>query len=128
MLVGLAPMAAYRTLNLPAVENLAALARGPRNGPIFAGLFRGAVQAAGIGVRVFDPIETRREHLMIGAAPKGECIDDPELAAWLFGRSWLAEQGPWAHRFTIWRAGGRPARAWLLPFDGLDDPGVLDDW
>jgi hypothetical protein len=128
MLVGLAPISAYRTLNLPAVEELGALTRGPWTGPLFEPLFRGAVRASGTGVRVLDPIENRKDHILRGPQQHGELIDDPELAAWLFGRAWVAAQGPWARTFLIWHAQDPPARAWLVAFDDLPDSSTLDDW
>jgi hypothetical protein len=128
MLVGLAPISAYRTLNLPAVEELAALTRGPWSGPLFEPLFQSAVRATGTGIRVLDPLENRKDHVLKDARQHGETIDDPELAAWLFGRSWVAAQGPWARTFKIWRPDVQPARAWLLSRDDFPDSGVLDEW
>jgi hypothetical protein len=128
MLVGLAPISAYRTLNLPAAEELSALATGPWSGPVFEPLFRGAVRATGAGVRVLDPIENRKDHILRAKEQHGELIDDPELAAWLFGREWVAAQGGWARTFLIWRPQAPPTRAWLVPLDELPDSGVLDDW
>ncbi len=128
MLVGLAPIAAYRTLNLPAVEDIGRMARGPRTGPIVAEQTRNAVRATGVGVRVFDPIEVRREQILAGTRPSGEPIVNPALASWIFGRSWVDEQGSWAHQFTIWRPAGQPARAWFLPAAAVKDSSVLDHW
>ena len=55
MLVGQAPISAYRTLDLPAVPELTSLAHGPMSAPAIEPLVRGALRATGTGVRVLDP-------------------------------------------------------------------------
>ena len=128
MLIGLAPISAYRTLDLPAVPELTALAHGPMTAPTIEPLVRGALRAAGTGVRVLDPIENRREHLLGRKLEVHETIEDPALASWLFGESWLSELGPWARTFAIWRAPAPPVRAWVLPLELVPDPDALDNW
>jgi hypothetical protein len=55
-------------------------------------------------------------------------IDDPALACWLFGRSWIDEHGSWSSRFRIVRPVEEPHRAWLLPLTAVTSPAMLDDW
>ena len=64
MLVGLAPLAAYRTLDLPVVPELTSLTRGPMTAPAIAPLVTAALSATGTGLRVFDPAEIRREQVL----------------------------------------------------------------
>ncbi|WP_337173881.1 hypothetical protein [Paludisphaera sp.] len=87
MAAGLAPVRAYRTLDLPAMVGLSALAAGPIDGD----LAPRAMRAVGAGLRVLDPIEVAAMKLR-GVSPPGpvETIRDPELARWLFGPDWNA--------------------------------------
>ena len=64
MIAGLAPISAYRTLDLPAVGSLTALAMGPLNDPRIEAEVRAALRATGTGVRLFDPVENREEQVL----------------------------------------------------------------
>ena len=127
MLVGLAPLAAYRTLDLPAIPELTSLTRAPTTAPTIAPFDMAAFRATGTGLRVFDPVENRREQLLGRGSIAKEKIDDPALATWLFGASWVAEHGSWARTFSIWSAENTPVRAWLLPLDSIDNPVKLEE-
>jgi hypothetical protein len=127
MLAGLAPLAAYRTLDLPAVPELTSLTRAPTTAPTIAPLVTAAFRATGTGLRVFDPADNRREQLLGRGSIAKEKIEDPALATWLFGASWVAEHGSWARTFSIWRAETNPIRAWLVPFDSIADPVTLEE-
>jgi len=127
MLVGLAPLAAYRTLDLPAIPELTALTRAPTTAPSIAPLVTAAFRATGTGLRVFDPVENRREQLLGRGSIAKEKIDDPTLASWLFGASWVEQHGAWARTFSIWCAENPPVRAWLLPMDEIEDPVRLEE-
>jgi len=128
MLIGLAPISAYRTLDLPAVASLTVLAQQPLSGPVFEPLVRRALRATGTGTRVFDPIENRTEHVLLRAEESREEIVDPALAGWLFEQQWAAEQSNWVRTFRVLECGEDTARAWLVRFDGVSDPGVFDAW
>jgi hypothetical protein len=151
MLVGLAPILAYRTLDLPAVPELTQLTRGPLSAPaieqivldamratgtglrvfdpVESGPARGALRATGTGLRVSDPVENRVDHVLKRVGGPRETIEDPALARWLFGSSWVNEQGPWARTFTVWHSEKRPVRAWLVTCSGsFSDVSVLEDW
>ena len=132
MLVGLEPVAAYRTLDLPALEPLNHLARerlGPEGFP--AGV-RQAVRAAGVGVRVLDPVETAIDRWLArskGSKDEPETVDDPILAGWIFGRNWRTEQGAWSSsRFRILHPESDPHRAWFLPLTAVSRPAMLEIW
>ncbi len=127
MLAGLAPLAAYRTLDLPVVPELTSLTRGPMTAPAIAPLVTAALGATGTRLRVFDPVENRREQLLGRRIMTGEKIDDPTLAAWLFGSSLVADHGSWARTFSIWCAENHPARAWLLPLDSVENAADLEE-
>jgi hypothetical protein len=127
MLVGLAPLAAYRTLDLPAIPELTSLTRAPTTAPTIAPLVTAAFRATGTGLRVFDPVDNRREQMLGRGSIAHEKIEDSALATWLFGASWVADHGSWARTFSIWRAENTPVRAWLLPLDSIMDPVRLEE-
>jgi hypothetical protein len=128
MLEGVAPITAYRTLNLPAVDSLTMMARSPMSGPMFEPIVRAALQATGTRLRIFHPVENRVGHLLRRPELPGEAIDDPALARWLYGASWASEQGDWVNRFLVWRCDEPAAKAWFLPLTDADDESMLDDW
>lgn len=128
MAAGLAPVQAYRTLDLPAMVGLSAMARGPLDpGPNLDATLR-AMRAVGAGLRVLDPIEVAAMRLR-GATPPGEVetIRDPELARWMFGPDW-GEGGVAPIDFQVVRTADAP-RAWRISgrvpeaFDG--DPRLV---
>ncbi|WP_165249726.1 hypothetical protein [Paludisphaera soli] len=125
MAAGLAPVQAYRTLDLPALTALGALARTPLDGPGGETALR-AMRATGAGLRVLDPLEA-------GSRPPGEVetIADPNLARWLLGPDWNPDRRPAADAFRIVRPPGDAPRAWLaagdVPEESNGDPRpVLD--
>jgi hypothetical protein len=127
ILVGTAPISAYRTMNLPAVESLTRLAQDPVIGP-FEPMVRAALRATGTRLRIFHPVEIRLARLRARTELPGEPIDDPALARWIYGASWASEQGDWVNRFLVWRVDDRPARAWFLPLTDGEEPSILDGW
>ena len=129
MRVGLAPISAYHTLDLPVVGSLNVLAMGsPSDRAAWQGSSGGTART-GSGVRLFDPIENRADELLKRARNDREVIDDPALASLLFGASWVAEQGPWARKFSMWRPEVPAARAWFLPGRlDLNEAAIADDW
>jgi len=129
MLVGLAPISAYRTLDLPAVPSLTALAQELLGDPRYESDVLGAMRATGTGLRLIDPFENRwLKQVQRRTVLARDTIEDPALASWLLDASWLAKQGPWARKFTIWRSQEPPARAWLVRESEVLEPGVLDEW
>jgi len=131
MLVGLEPVAAYRTLDLPALEPLNRLARDPLGPEPYRAEVRQALRAAGVGVRVLDPRETAIDRWLTrskGSKNQPDLIDDPVLAGWLFGPDWSSEQGAWASRFRILHPEPDPHRAWFLPLTAVSRPAMLENW
>jgi hypothetical protein len=131
MIAGLEPISAYRTLDLPALEPFNLLARGPLHVESMHGSVRKAMRAAGVGVRVLEPAEVALEELPSRKGTReaeGETLDDPALAGWLFGSSWVASQGPWSSRFRVFRADPRPHAAWFVPLTAANPPAMLDVW
>jgi hypothetical protein len=131
MLVGLGPVSAYRTLDLPALVPLSALAQAPLSDPKYRGLVLKATRAVGAGVRVLDPIEVAAESRQSGPAPLDQnstAIDDPALAGWIHGPSWAREQGSWAVRFRVIHPVAAPVRAWFVPLTAIARPEMLDSW
>jgi hypothetical protein len=112
MAAGLAPVQAYRTLDLPAMTGLSALARGPLDSDLGRDLVPRAMRAVGAGLRVLDPVEVVAMKLQ-GSSPPGlvETIRDSELACWLFGPDWNERVAP--VDFQIVRAADAP-RAWRV--------------
>src|SRR5262249_21671825 len=117
MLVGIEPISAYRTLDLPALEPLTMLAHESLCADPAHSAVRKAMRACGVGVRVLDPISTAREKQsrQSSATRDQPAIDDPVLAGWLYERDWLALQGAWASRFRVLHTEPAPSRAWFLP-------------
>ena len=131
MLVGLEPVVAYRTLDLPALEPLNQLARGPLGPKPFRAGVRKAMRAAGVGVRVLDPVETAIERWLArskGSKDEPETVDDPILAGWLFGPEWRSEQGAWSSQFRILHPESDPHRAWFIPLTAVSRPAMLESW
>jgi hypothetical protein len=128
ILVGKAPISAYRTLNLPALDYLTHLAQRPMSDPQYEPSIRAALRATGTRLRVFHPVENRLAHLLKRSDLPGEPIDDPALARWLYGATWAAEQGDWVNRFLVWRRDQPAAKAWFLPLTDDDDESILDEW
>jgi hypothetical protein len=107
MLVGSAPIAAYRTLDLPTLTGLTALAEGPPAALETAA----ALEAAGVGVRVVQGGERSPPSGWKALAP----IDDPALLGWITGADWVRALGDRApKRFLVQDPGAEPARAWFV--------------
>jgi hypothetical protein len=100
MAAGAAPLRAYRTLDLPTLVPLVALA-GSGADPALADR---AATAAGAGARIDEA----------GRDPRAEAIDDPALASWSLGAAWVSGH-PASRRFALRWLDGPAARAWLLP-------------
>jgi hypothetical protein len=132
MAAGLAPVQAYRTLDLPALASLTSLVRAPLDpGPQRDTAFR-AMRAAGVGLRVLDPSEASG-HRIQGAADLQkratlETFSDPALARWLFGASWNPEHRPEADAFMILKPSEPAARAWFLPSTAVPSADLFDRW
>jgi len=125
---GAAPVAAYRTLNLPAVDSLTALARSLAVAPSERYGSIAALSAVGAGIRIYDPLELRTLELLKRDPGPLEYVDDPALASWLMGRDWVLQQGNWARRFGIARTASPPVRAWFLPASAQVDRTILESW
>ncbi len=124
-----APILAYRTLSLPAADSLATVAQGLMGSSMHEPITRAALWATGTRLRIFHPLEIRLARMARLPALPGEPVDDPALARWIYGASWVAEQeGEWINRFLVWRCNDRPARAWFLPLTSKTDQSILDDW
>jgi len=131
MLVGLEPVAAYRTLDLPALEPLNQLALDDLGPEPYRFEVRKAMRAAGVGVRVLDPRETAMDRRLTrskGIKDEPEVVDDPILAGWIFGPEWRSEQGAWSSRFRILHPEPDPHRAWFLPLTAVSRPAMLENW
>ena len=130
MAVGLAPVQAYRTLDLPALPALTALVRGPvAPGPQRETTFR-AMRASGVGLRVLDPTEAFGLRLQgpTDLLPKAtvETLNDPVLARWLFGADWNPEHRPEADAFGVLKTSETAARAWFIPATVAPNAAVFD--
>jgi hypothetical protein len=132
MVAGVAPIAAYRTLDLPALTSLTRLAQSPvgLGGDSDAAIVS-ALRAAGASARVFEPIEARQTpaaDARLPGWPARETIEDPALAGWLHGADWVAQQGPWAARFLVWHPGGSGTLAWLVPLTSTRTMEIVRSW
>src|SRR5262249_33455225 len=95
MAVGLAPISAYRTLDLPRPRAPELLARNGGLNPF--------ALAGGGG------------HGALGRDAPGEPVDDPELVGGLYGQAWGAAGGAGQPTLRIEERDGPPPRTWLLP-------------
>ncbi|MDR3622016.1 MAG: hypothetical protein P4L85_21885 [Paludisphaera borealis] len=132
MAAGLAPVQAYRTLDLPALPALTSLARGPLDpGPQGEIAFR-AMRATGVGLRVLDPTEASglRRRGATDFQPRAtlETLSDPVLARWLLGANWNPEHRAEADEFMILKPSDPAARAWFLPSTAVPKSDIFDDW
>jgi hypothetical protein len=111
---GLAPVLAYRTLDLPVPGAIVeSLRRIPPAGPDFSRDLMGPLKSVGARARVLLPDEFLEPP---GPEREGrwEFVDDPVLMGWLRGPRWVDLYGPnssrflvaWApdHRLAAWRA------------------------
>jgi hypothetical protein len=113
MVAGAAPIAYFRTLDLPVLRELTKRAEQP---PVESRLAYGvplALSAAGAEVQVART--TGREYRQVRGV---EIVDDPALAGWMWGSAWVATR-PDLAKFALWRPGLPTSRAWLLPPGGL---------
>jgi hypothetical protein len=128
ILAGQSPILAYRTLNLPAVEAVTGAAQSSMGDPRLEPIVRAALRATGTRLRIFHPVENRVRQLLRRPELPGEPIDDPALARWLYGASWVSEQGDWVNRFHIWNCNEFAAKAWFLPLTDGNEEFMLDNW
>jgi hypothetical protein len=110
MVAGVAPLSAYRTLDLPAMSDLTNLAERPvSNDQVIE-----ALRATGVGVRVDETIAAD----LAGSYRGWEClgdVDDSTLLGWLNGDDLVRLMGGRAPTtFSIWRPTSEPARAWFV--------------
>jgi hypothetical protein len=115
MVAGVAPVSAYRTLDLPSPVGLLAIARGPVDDPRAID----ARKVAGVGLRVVDLIELSPMPNQARTVPGEtfEMIKDPTLAGWLLGED-LARLAN-VNDYAILKTSNPTARAWVLPMHGL---------
>ena len=120
MVAGVAPVSAYRTLDLPIAVGLTRLAERPAR-PI-AG--ESALRAIGAGVRVFEAGEATG----LEGWDRLTVVDDPTLLGWLLGADWVRSLGERAPTtFTIRSPPAEPARAWFVSAGVADLAKVGDD-
>jgi hypothetical protein len=128
MIAGIAPISAYRTLTLPAVESLTAMTRPHLSDPRVEPLVQQALRATGLSLRIFDPIENRLEHLLHRQTDPRESIEDPTMARWIYGANWTDQQADWAKTFTIWKSKLSATRAWQIPITDASAPILEHPW
>ena len=125
MLVGLAPISAYRTLNLPAVEALDQSAHmGPMSGPVFEPMVRAALRATGTGLRIFSPDGEPDRITSCGGPNSPARRSRIRPWPWLYGTSWAAEQGDWVQPVLVWRSRRAAGQGLVPPLDRatIDEP------
>ena len=116
MLVGQAPISAYRTLDLPAVPELTVAAHGPMGVPAIEPLVRRALRATGTGLRVLDPIENRNGpragHVRASLAKRSRT---PRWRDGSSAQSWVADLGSMGSNILDMAAprSRLPAPGWL---------------
>ena len=88
------------------------------------------MRAAGVAVRVLDPVETAYDRRLARSKEEDEpeTINDPALAGWIFGPDWSSAQGARSARFRIIHPEADPHRAWFLPLTAIKRPAMLETW
>jgi len=134
MIAGLAPVSAYRTMDLPVAMELTQLTHVPLDFFGSAPRALASMRAVGAGIRSLDPVENllanRADQLQgdrgttsdLSAKPawdRGKPIDDPALAAWQYGAAWVQRQGSWATSYRLATSPEPPTRAWLIDPGGM---------
>ena len=128
---GAATISSYRTLDIPALPELNALATSAADTNPYAAR---ALRAAGASSRVLGPYPAAEaSRLPAPATGRREAIDDPALTGWLYGAAYARGPGAKSSTFLAWRPAGQTARAWLVPAslrgaldgDSADIGGVL---
>jgi len=114
MVAGVAVVSAYRTLDLPAVDSLTALAASPPSADTAA-----AARLTGARVRIVGPGQ---------AEENGAAVSDPALAGWLFGADLVAQSGPRAAVFHVGEIEGGGTEAWLVPLTPDRSGAILGTW
>lgn len=129
MVAGASPVSAYRTLDLPALESLDELASRLVFRPGDAPLVEAARRLTATELRILDPRD-RRQALLHRVPLESDWteVDDPALAGWLLGPSWVNQWGESGRRFLVARAPERGHRAWLLPDNPERQAAILNEW
>jgi hypothetical protein len=130
MLAGAAPVSGYRTLDLPAVLSVNALATQLSGTSTWQTAITEALRFSGASLRVYDPSEVA-ELSRHGFDPPGvggvERVRDPALAGWKFGADYVAQRGPAASTFLIARVLDGGVRAWLVPLTPARSAAILSE-
>jgi hypothetical protein len=128
MVVGAAPLHAYRTLDLPALRWLTSRTwldpRDRETNPQLLAVLR----TTGTALRILTGsgrLPRDREPDLPGWSSR-LTIQDPALAGWLYGTDWVAGHAPWAAEFILWRLEPEPVRAWLVPLTTNRSPTILE--
>lgn len=124
MAVGVAPVLAYRTLDLPGPRGInAALQSLDRYPDAMA-----ARRLVGASVQVFPPTMQHKYELADRAGGRWESLDDPTLAGWLYGRDLIGRAPPALAlaTFLIWKSDEQVSCDWLVDASRLEATGGLD--
>jgi len=133
MVAGVAPLSAYRTLDLPVMTELTRSAISPlysRRPPYgYADSNDASKRAAGVGVQVV-PGKVYGPHGKPPLVPGWELlaeVSDPTLVGWLTGADWVRSPGNRVVQdFQIWRPTVEPARACFTRINLADLPTTGD--
>ena len=119
MVAGLAPLRAYRTLDLPTLQSAVGWAESDSD--------RGDQIARILGVSAWVAERDPR-----AGSERVQIVEDRPLATWIYGSRWL-EAEPWRIRFEVRIADEKPPRAFLTGLDLRTAPspseeiqGILD--
>ena len=129
MVVGANPVSSYRTLDLPAMEPLTALAGRVPASPAEIEVVASAIRATGSRLRIFDPFEVMElDRNRIQLPYQVRTVDDPHLAEWRFGFDFVRQRGPEMSKFRLWAVPGGGVRAWLVPLTTDRLATILGEW
>ena len=131
MVVGAAPVSAYRTLDLPILTTLTDGSQANFGAPAQDQEILASIRAVGAVLRILDPSQTI---LMSGIGPRlphwqgRETVVDPALAGWLLGVDWVKQQGSRAATFTLWQPTPETSEAWFVDMKAEDSNATLKSW
>ncbi len=129
MVVGANPVSSYRTLDLPAMEPLTALARRVPASPSEIEIVASAIRATGSRLRIFDPFEVMElDRNKIQLPYDVETVDDPHLAEWRFGFDFVKQRRPEMSKFRLWTLPRSGVQAWLVPLTSDRRATILGEW
>jgi hypothetical protein len=114
MVSGVAPIFAYRTLDLPVVPGTTVRAQGSLIHSQAERDVTETLRVTGARIRILDSVDLARPSRGPTLSGSIELVEDRALASWLLGSDWIEGDGAWRAKFALWRPGVEGTRAWFV--------------